>query len=324
MTAAPKPPDEAARLAQLRALALLDSYPEERFDRITRLAQRLFDVPIALVTLVDEDRQWFKSRQGLDVTETPREAAFCAHAILGEEVMQVPDSMTDERFATNPLVVGDPNIRFYAGCPIEGPGGAKLGTLCVIDREPRQLTDDEVNLLRDLAQMVEREIAAADLATGDDLTGLANRRGFDVIGARTLALCRNQLMTATLIYLDLDDFKEINDRLGHQAGDEALREFSAHLLSSFRGSDLIARVGGDEFAVLLINAPAPEPAIVRLQSILATRNAAADARYSLLTSVGVAFFDPRASETLEQLAARADAAMYLHKHAGQDRTSGAS
>ena len=220
MTAAPKPPDEAIRLAQLRALALLDSYPEERFDRITRLAQRLFDVPIALVTLVDEDRQWFKSRQGLDVAETPRESAFCAHAILGDEVMQVQDSMADERFATNPLVLGDPGIRFYAGCPIEGPGGAKLGTLCVIDREPRQLKDDEVRLLRDLAEMVEREIAAADLATGDALTGLANRRGFD----------------------------------------------------------LIARLGGDEFAVLLIKSPKPEPAILRLHSTLAARNAAAGAR----------------------------------------------
>lgn len=312
MSAAPKPADEADRLAQLRSLALLDSDPEERFDRITRLAQRLFGVPIALVSLVDADRQWFKSRQGVDVSETPREVAFCAHAILDGEVLQVADATTDPRFSGNPLVLGDPEIRFYAGCPIEGPGGAKVGTLCIIDRVPRELSAADMALLRDLAEMVEREIAAVHLAAADELTGLANRRGFQVLGAAMLEMCRIHTLPATLAYLDLDGLKRVNDELGHEAGDEALREFAGLLGRAFRGSDVIARLGGDEFAAMLIGAADAE-SIGRLHKGLTARNEAAGARYALWASAGVALFDPRAPESLEQLVARADAAMYEEK-----------
>ncbi len=174
----PFPINEAARLDTLRRLNVLDTPPEERFDRLTRLAKRLFDVPIALVSLVDADRQWFKSRQGLDVTETPRDLSFCGHAILGSEIMVVTDACCDERFANNPLVTGDPKIRFYAGFPLSAANGGKLGTLCLIDRAPRAMSEDDVRLLDDLATMVEEELAALQLATIDELTGLSNRRGF--------------------------------------------------------------------------------------------------------------------------------------------------
>ena len=305
--------DETNRLAQLRSLALLDTDSEERFDRVTRLAQRLFGVPIALVSFVDADRQWFKSRQGLDVQETPRESSFCAHAILGDEVMQVEDATTDPRFAENPLVLGAPEIRFYAGAPIEGPGGAKLGTLCIIDREPRELSASDMKLLQDLAEMVEREIAAVHLSTGDDLTGLTNRRGFELLGAAILDICRAREIPATLAYLDLDEFKLINDRLGHDAGDGALREFAGLLGDAFRGSDVVARIGGDEFAVMLIGAANGKEAITRLRQGLTTHNARAAATYRLWASAGVAVFDPHSSESLEQLAARADALMFEDK-----------
>ena len=136
------PKDEAQRLAELRSLGLLDSAPEDRFDRITRLAQRLFGVSAAMVTLVDEDRQWFKSRLGIDSAETPRDVSFCAHAILGPEIMTVPDATKDHRFSDNPFVTGNPGIRFYAGCPIVGPGGATLGTFCIVDQQPRELSGE--------------------------------------------------------------------------------------------------------------------------------------------------------------------------------------
>lgn len=304
---------ESTRLAQLRALALLDTDAEERFDRVTRLAQRLFGVPIALVSLVDADRQWFKSRQGLDVGETPRESSFCAHAILGEGVMQVEDATTDPRFFENPLVLGAPEIRFYAGAPIEGPGGAKLGTLCIIDREPRELSVDDMGLLQDLAEMVEREIAAAHLATEDGLTGLTNRRGFDVLGAAILEICRGRGLPAVLAYLDLDDFKRVNDRHGHDIGDAALREFTGLLGDAFRGSDVIARMGGDEFAVLLVGATDGQEAIARLHHALTARNEREGARYRLWASAGVVAFDPASSESLAQLVARADARMFEGK-----------
>ena len=172
------PVDEATRVGTLRALDILDTAPEERFDRLTRLAKRLFGVPIALVSLVDTNRQWFKSCDGLGATETPREISFCGHAILSDDILVIPDALLDDRFCDNPLVVDDPHIRFYAGCPLRAPNGSRLGTLCLIDRAPRMFDADELQPLRDLAHMAEQELAAVQLATTDELTQISNRRGF--------------------------------------------------------------------------------------------------------------------------------------------------
>ncbi|MEE4111593.1 MAG: GAF domain-containing protein, partial [Desulfobacteraceae bacterium] len=157
---APFPENEAYRIQALNALQLLDTETEERFEQITRIAAAAFDVPIALVTLVDQDRQWFKSRFGLSTTETPRDQAFCAHTILDTKVMIVRDTLLDPRFADNPLVVGEPRIRFYAGYPLTLPNGTSPGTLCLIDTRPRDLDEVKINLLRDLGRLVEREMAA--------------------------------------------------------------------------------------------------------------------------------------------------------------------
>ena len=165
-----KPVDEAARLEALHRLNVLDTEPEERFDRLTRLARRVFNVPIAVVSLVDTERQWFKSAAGLDVIETPRDVSFCGHAILGDQILMICDAVLDERFYDNPLVLGDPGIRFYAGCPLKVANGDKVGTLCLIDTLPRVLRDDERELLRDLAAMAEQELVAVQLATMDELT----------------------------------------------------------------------------------------------------------------------------------------------------------
>lgn len=164
MIAPPKPEDEAKRLAALRALKILDTPAEERYDRITRIAQKLFDVPIALVSLVDADRQWFKSRVGLDASETPRDISFCGHAILQSGPFVVPDTIQDNRFRDNPLVAGDPKIRFYAGQPLRDIEGNKLGTLCLIDRRPRELNEAQRKLLHDLGIWAENELNAASLS----------------------------------------------------------------------------------------------------------------------------------------------------------------
>lgn len=152
------PENELQRLAALKALAILDTEAEPRFDRITRLAQQLFQVPIALVSLVDANRQWFKSRQGLDATETPRDISFCGHAILDEAVFMVNNTQEDPRFADNPLVCGAPDIRFYAGAPLHSSSGHRVGTLCIIDRHPRSFSAAELMGLRDLADCVEVEL----------------------------------------------------------------------------------------------------------------------------------------------------------------------
>ena len=153
------PDNEEERLSALFDLGILRTGPEERFDRITRLAKKLFDVPIALISLVDRDTQWFKSCIGLDVDETPREVAFCAHAILEDAALIVTDTLLDERFADNPLVTGPPNIRFYAGCTIRTEGNHALGTLCLIDTRPRFMEPNMLKILGDLANLVEQEIS---------------------------------------------------------------------------------------------------------------------------------------------------------------------
>lgn len=153
---------ELKRLAALGRTGLLDSLPEERFDRLTRLASRALGTDIALVSLIDQDRQWFKSRHGLEATETPRDQAFCAHAIQSDQIMVVPDANEDPRFASNPLVTGDPNISFYAGAPLITKEGHALGTLCVIDSKPREdFSEDDRQTLADMAATVMAEIEAS-------------------------------------------------------------------------------------------------------------------------------------------------------------------
>jgi GAF domain-containing protein len=163
---APLPRNEAKRLETLRSLLILDTPPEERFDRISAFAAKEFDVPMALVSLVDQDRQWFKSNFGLDVCETPRDVSFCGHAITQSETLVVPDALRDPRFADNPLVIGHPFVRFYAGAGLRLPYGQVVGTLCIMDRRPREFDRLDVAILgglRDLVvdELYRREEAAA-------------------------------------------------------------------------------------------------------------------------------------------------------------------
>jgi anti-sigma regulatory factor (Ser/Thr protein kinase) len=179
---------ETRRLQELRSYRILDSDPEKQFDELSLLASYICETPIALISLVDADRQWFKARTGLDVTETPRDLAFCAHAIKQEELFVVPDTREDERFRDNPLVVGDPKIRFYAGAPLITPGGNALGTLCVIDREPRELSPEQKEALEAL-----RNQAVAQLILRRNLIELK-----DALKARDIAEDKQQELVEEL------------------------------------------------------------------------------------------------------------------------------
>ena len=170
MKPAPIPERDAERLAALHRLLILDTAPEERYDKIIKFASAEFDVPIALLSLVDSDRQWFKARTGLDVCETSREISFCGHAVHAEALLVVEDTLLDPRFADNPLVLADPHIRFYAGMPLRLSDGAVVGTLCLIDRRPRTLDPIDIAILGTL-----RDLAVVELERGADGAASAAR-----------------------------------------------------------------------------------------------------------------------------------------------------
>lgn len=308
--------DEQTRLETLRSLNVLDSPAEERFDRLTRMARRMFGVPIALVSLIDENRQWFKSCIGLGASETSRDISFCGHAILGDGVFVIPNAIEDQRFADNPLVLGDPNVRFYAGCPL-AVNGHKLGTLCIIDQRPRTFEKEDIEALKDLASMVERELAAVQLATVDELTNISNRRGFMAIAQPSLNLSVRRKIPAALIFLDLDKFKLINDKFGHAEGDRALIAFASQMKSCFRDSDVVARLGGDEFVVLLTSTATQqaEEVIRRFRRLLKKYSQEADRGYEIAFSYGIVEFNPEIHPAMEELLAKGDSVMYEEKRA---------
>lgn len=309
------PVDEQERLTQLRALAILDTPPEERFDRVTRMARRLFGVPIALVSLVDENRQWFKSCLGMELSETDRRVSFCAHAILNKGALVIEDAAQDERFADNPLVTGAPYIRFYAGHPLHTLSGQAIGTLCIIDREPRAFEQEDLAMLADLAGMVEREIMAVQLAISDELTRISNRRGFLALSKYSLDVCKRQLFPATLVFFDLDKFKLVNDTHGHAEGDRVLKLFAEQMRESFRTSDLFARIGGDEFVALLTNvaADAINDLIERFDTALQARCAELALPYTIGFSYGLVTYEPLKHSSVEDMLHEADSAMYVKK-----------
>lgn len=315
--------DETMRLQSRHALKVLDVDPDERFDRFKRLACKVFDVPVALVSLIDRERQWFKSRYGIDVKEVPREGSFCGHEIASDDVLVVTDVHGDERFRDNPLLQAMPNIRFYVGCPLRSSSGEHLGTFCLIDNQPRAFSPQDADTLLELARMVEAELHSATLATTDELTCISNRRGFNAIAERALSMCRDTHSPATLVVFDLDGFKAINDDLGHDTGDQVLADFARALLKTFRETDVIARLGGDEFAVLAMGVTGQDVYRVldRLKERVDRRNRGFRDNYALRYSAGVVTFDPERHHGLDELMRDADQSMYTDKRERRDESA---
>ncbi|KGM07168.1 hypothetical protein LP43_0776 [Methylophaga thiooxydans] len=312
-----KPKNEAERLHALRTLQILDTSHEERFDRVTRMAKRMFGVSISLVSLVDENRQWFKSAQGIDASETPREISFCGHAINQDGLFIIPDALEDERFYDNPLVTDAPNIRFYAGYPLKLRQGINLGTLCLIDGEPKELDKEDQQLLEDLGAMIEQEINSIQLATLDELTLISNRRGFLSLAEHSRNVCLRKKMSMTIILFDLNKFKPINDEYGHHEGDFALTQFANVMRDVFRDSDVIGRLGGDEFVAMLNDTDKEQIDAVlnRFDDAIEAMNQSINKPYKIAYSAGVASFSYQTDMSLDEMIERADAAMYEQKKA---------
>jgi len=455
MKVAPLPDDEKARLETLRKYEILDTEPDEALDAMVELAAYICDVPISAISLVDENRQWFKAITGLDAKETPRDIAFCAHAILQATPLVVPDATKDERFHDNPLVTSQPGIRFYAGVPLATPEGDHIGTLCVIDREPRQLSQKQLNAIGVLSKnimahlnlrlshkrarqyMADLQLAAsifdaaseAMLVTDADnriitvnpaftsttgytlaevvgkdpkilssnrhdstfykhiwesldtsghwsgelwnmrkngeeyiewlsinvifnedgkkrmhvaifsditekkmaqdiiwkqanydyLTQLPNRSLFHDRLEHELKLAQRIQKSVVVLFIDLDRFKDVNDTLGHAAGDALLVEAAARISQCVRESDTVARMSGDEFTVILSQLGDVKGASVVANNIIQQLSQPFlinDIPVKISASVGVASY-PEAGSDVASILKHADKAMYAAKAAGR-------
>ena len=322
------PPNEAERLAALRALEIIGTEAAEPFDSFVRVARSLFDVPVAAISLIEDDRQWFKAVEGWDERETPRRLSFCSHAILdAHDVLYVPDARWDPRFSDNELVTGEVGIRFYAGAPVIGPGGHALGTLLIVDYRPRQMSVEQLARLSDLARGVSAALQLHGTTKqlerdtrSDPLTGLGNRREFDKVFYRVAA------DGVTVLLLDLDGFKAINDLFGHAGGDAALREVARRLSAVLPVGCRSFRLGGDEFAVLAPSnmAPAERLALAALlHGSLADTFVLDGTVVPMRTSIGIATIPDDAGMPKDAIRL-ADIALYEAKAAGRGQTRDAT
>lgn len=307
------PDNEEERLKSIYLADLLDTRDDERFERLTRLAKRIFQVPVVLISLLDRDRQWLLACQGLGIRETPRNVSFCGHAIMQEGPFIVNDAAHDERFHDNPLVTGEPYIRFYAGYPVHLPDGEVAGTLCLIHTTPRSFNDEDIASLKDLAFIVEDEFQVIGMAMTDSLTGIANRRGFYRVGEKRFRTFNKNNIAFSLVFFDLDKFKPINDLWGHAEGDEVLKTFSALLYQHLVPGEVAGRLGGDEFAALISREGDTESFLNDLRKSVDEYNKNSGKPYNINYSYGELYNDSNLYQSLEEMIKKSDEVMYSRK-----------
>ena len=307
---------ETTRLCSIQKLRVLDTLSEERFDRITSLVARVFDVPVAAVNLVDDSVQWLKLERKPESSMGGLATDFCSKTILQDGAFVVEDTQTDPGYAGRPIVVDGLEVKSYAGFAVRSPEGTRVGTLCVMDSRPRQFSAEQIENLKSFAEMVDRELALLAQTASDELTRLVNRRGFVQIAEHMLALCQRHAKPATLIGIDLDNFKTINDTRGHETGDRVLKRFAALLVKNFRASDVISRFGGDEFCILSSYSTREtiRNSLTRLGEAFASSELAEEFP-RLSYSAGIAEYEPVTEPDLDSLLQQADTRMYAAKQA---------
>ncbi len=345
-------PEEAFRLEDLRSFHVLDTPPEQAYDDLVQLAANICDTPKALISLVDEDRQWFKARVGVQILQTPRCDSLCALAIQEpDRLLEIPDARHDPRLAHFPWVRAEPGLRFYAGAPLVTAAGAALGTVCVMDTVPRELTTRQRASLQALARQVvellnlRRARAELEFVLGeqhvrhqqlelqqrrieqlnqdlqeqtmvDPLTALKNRRALDSALDHEFARSERSKVPLCVLMIDADHFKPYNDAYGHLAGDQALMLIGLAIKSQTRVYDHVARYGGEEFCVILPDTPLPAGLLVA-ERVRQSIRAVEGLRRQMSCSIGVACSEGVA--TPKKLLEFSDRAMYLAKQGGRDR-----
>ena len=300
------------RLKRLHGLGLLDSEPEHRYDRLTKLCTRLFDVEISLISLIDEDRQWIKSSQGFSQRQTERSVAFCNQTIAQEDIFVISDTLNDKHYAENNMVTSAPYIRFYAGCPIRASSGEKLGALCLKHPSPRSFSDRDKQLLKQLTEMVEEEIDYNPLLDEDNLTGLMNREAFERRAQKLLNIFVPYQASITMYYFDVNNYKRISHAHGISAGDEALIHFSRILTEIFTDTELVSRLVDDEFVVLSV-CEQSENRLEQLAEAVKNYNANVSPHLNIEYTVGTASSRLMDNIDLQSLYMYADTDLYEHK-----------
>jgi diguanylate cyclase (GGDEF)-like protein len=327
------------KIANIHSLDLFYTPLEERFERITRIARRALHAPVAAISLLNEDKQWFKSAAGWGISELPRDQAICKLTVEANQIVMIDDTHKEPRVAKLPIVLSAPRFRAYAGHPLVDEHGACIGTFCIFDLKPREFAPVDRQTLSDLAALAQRELLSDQLTNAnaaltsklgmarrealmDPLTHLWNRRGASVLLKGAFASADQRGAPITLALLDLDNFKRINDTHGHQAGDEVLRRVASRLLSTVRGDDAICRLGGDEFLVLMADTDAAIASRVAeriRRAVTDTPIPTRDGAMPVSVSVGCTVRQPRDTTAVEALLERADKALMESKAAGRNR-----
>nr|MBO2512672.1 GGDEF domain-containing protein [Gammaproteobacteria bacterium] len=327
------------RLVHPPMLDLLYTPLEERFERITRIARRALDVPVAAITLLSAEKQWFKSVAGWAVSELPADLSLCRLTLEDGGTVIIPDTRNDPRTSGHPLVVSRPKFRFYAGHALADGTGISAGTFCVFDLRPRRFTEADLACFRDLAALAARELADEHLrgahaaltaklglarrqAMMDSLTRLWNRHGAMTLLQAALEHADRTRTPIGIALLDLDNFKYINDTFGHQTGDEVLRRIGERLVASVRGSDIVARLGGDEFLVIVDSADeATTSSIIQraLDALARSPLTTRDGPIRVAASAGHTVRKPGERASIEDLLERADRQLLESKSAGRRR-----
>ena len=329
MNPAPFPVNESLRQAAVERLQLIDLGQEISFDRVVRLAARIMDTPISAFIVLDDERPVFRASVGLADGQMARAQAFCANTLPDQTgTLVVEDARSDPRFRDHPQVTEDGGLRFYAGVGVMSPENLPIGTLCVLDHRARTPGATELENLRDLAAMIERELVLRSLARTDPLTGLYNRRHYELeIEREWRRAIRNRFPVAAMM-IDIDHFKDYNDTYGHQKGDTVLRRLAELLGQRFRRSgDLLIRYGGEEFMVIVPDTP-PEIAEqlaedlrrqVEEMGIVHAYGAGGRVTISIGLAVATDEQDFRTGHT--RLVRLADEALYVAKNSGRNRIS---
>lgn len=329
------------KLASLNSLDPFYTPLEERFERITRLARRALNVPMAAITVVQGDRQWFKSVSGWQVTELPMSKSLCAEVIREGKQIIVPDTRHDLYTMSNPVVCGKPKIRFYAGFPIRDSERNTVGTFCVMDLKPREPDPDFAMTLADLGDMAQRELFTVELndahsalvsklgkarrqAMFDPLTRLWNRRGAtDLLNAALREAVKHDDSVGVCL-ADIDCFKQVNDQFGHQVGDQVLRRVAASIVASVRPQDIVCRYGGEEFLIVVHGIDEKGCVAIGERICAGMRGLpiqTRDGSVPVTISIGIAMRQPGDSASSEYLIGLADAALYESKRQGRDRVT---